>query len=358
MHESYQSSLSEQRRSELRAQRTARRKAKFRAQRRKRMLQAIPIFVLLVALGTLFFVRARQQRFQEDNSDPEVSAFVPKPQATVTNNPVPYHADCTADTIALSEEIDSLYAILIDLQNNTVLAEKSSDHPISPASMTKILTLLVAVEHMSNPNDTVTITREITDYCFTHDCSVVGYMVDDQPTVTELLYGTILPSGADAALALANYVAGSQEAFVDLMNKKLSELGISETAHFTNCVGLYDEKHICTVYDMAMILKAAMENDLCRKVLSTHSYPLTTTESRPESQTMSNLFLRRIEDHDQDLTVRTVGAKTGYVMQAGSCAASWGEDIQGNRYICVTGNAASSWRVIYDHVALYALCGS
>ena len=76
-------------------------------------------------------------------------------------------------------------------------------------------------------------------------------MVDETVPVRELFYGTILSSGADAALGLATYVAGSQEAFVALMNEKLEELGIADTAHFTNCVGLYDEAHKCTVSDMA-----------------------------------------------------------------------------------------------------------
>ena len=105
-------------------------------------------------------------------------------------------------------------------------------------------------------------------------------MVDETVPVRELFYGTILSSGADAALGLATYVAGSQEAFVALMNEKLEELGIADTAHFTNCVGLYDEAHKCTVSDMAVILEAAMDNDLCREVLGARTYetlPLRTT---------------------------------------------------------------------------------
>ena len=99
-----------------------------------------------------------------------------------------------------------------------------------------------------------------------------------------LFYGTILSSGADAALGLATYVAGSQEAFVALMNEKLEELGIADTAHFTNCVGLYDEAHKCTVSDMAVILEAAMDNDLCREVLGARTYETLPTADHPEGQ--------------------------------------------------------------------------
>ena len=181
----------------------------------------------------------------------------------------------------------------------------------------------------------------------------MGFELDEVVPVRELLYGTILPSGADAALALATYVAGSQEAFVELMNDKLEELGLSDTAHFTNCVGLYDEAHACTVTDMALILKAAMENDLCREVLSAHTYETAPTPQHPDGQVLSNWFLRRIEDKDQDLSVRAVAAKTGYVVQSGNCAASYAKSSDGHGYLCVTANAYSAWRAIYDHVELY-----
>ena len=132
--------------------------------------------------------------------------------------------------------------------------------------MTKLLTILVAAEHISEEqlDDTFTMTIDITDYSYVNDCSNVGFLVDEKVPVRDLFYGTILPSGGDAAVGLATYVAGSHEAFVDMMNEKLEELGISESAHFTNCVGLYDVNHYCTIYDMAIIMKAALQNELCR----------------------------------------------------------------------------------------------
>lgn len=110
----------------------------------------------------------------------------------------------------LGEELPSAHAIVIDLGSGTIVAEKDTDAVISPASMTKILTLLVAAEHLTNLNDTFAITIDITDYCYVNDCSVVGFEVGERVSVRELLYGTILPSGADAALGLAAYVAGSR----------------------------------------------------------------------------------------------------------------------------------------------------
>ena len=250
-----------------------------------------------------------------------------------------------------SEDVISENAVLIDVDKGEIIAKKAADATISPASMTKILTVLVAAEHVTDLDDTFTITRDITDYSFSNDCSIVGFDVDETVTVRDLMYGTILPSGADAGLALAQYVAGSHEAFVDMMNQKLEELGLSDSAHFTNCVGLYDENHYCTLTDMAMILKAAVENDLAREILSAHTYTTSATEQHPEGITISNWFLRRIEDKETNGEV--VCAKTGFVNQSGCCAASYSVSNSGGHYICVSANAWSSWRCIYDQVEIY-----
>lgn len=263
-----------------------------------------------------------------------------------------YTAKINEDTPYIaSENVLSTYAILLDLDTGEVVAQKDAKAVISPASMTKILTLLVAVEHIEDLDDTFTMTLDITDYAYVNDCSTAGFLENETVTVRDLMYGTILPSGGEAAAALAVYTAGSLDAFVDMMNDKLNELGLSGTAHFTNCVGLYDEDHHCSVYDMAMILKAAAENEVCREVLSAHTYTTSATEQHPEGIILSNWFLRRIEDKDTHGEV--ICAKTGFVDQSGSCGASYAISNSGGHYICVTGNAWSSWRCIYDHVAIY-----
>ncbi|MGN0384936.1 MAG: D-alanyl-D-alanine carboxypeptidase family protein [Lachnospiraceae bacterium] len=264
----------------------------------------------------------------------------------------PLQASVTDNTGGFPETVISENGILIDLEKEEIIAMKDPYAKISPASMTKILTILVAAEHIENLEDTFTITIGITDYSFSNDCSNVGFEVGEVVTIQDLFYGTILPSGADAALGLAIYTAGSHEAFVDMMNEKLEELGLSDTAHFTNCVGLYDKEHYCSVYDMAVILKAAYDNPLCRSVLSAHTYTTSATEEHPEGILLSNWFLRRIEDKDTHGEV--LCAKTGYVVQSKNCAASLAEDIAGRKYLCVTAGSTSSWRCIYDHVDIYA----
>ena len=268
--------------------------------------------------------------------------------------PVVYEFTETADTVGIySEEVISSHAILVNENTDTIIASKGAYERICPASMTKVLTVLVAAENITEEqlDDTFKMTLEITDYAYVNDCSAVGFLDEEQVPVRDLFYGTVLPSGGDAAVGLATYVAGSHEAFVDMMNAKLGELGLADSAHFTNCVGLYDENHYCTVYDMAIIMKAAMNNELCREVLSAHTYTTTPTEQHPEGITISNWFLRRIEDKDTGGLV--IGAKTGYVVQSKSCAVSYGTFAGETPYICVTAGSSSSWRCIYDQVEIY-----
>lgn len=272
-------------------------------------------------------------------------------QAQVLKEQKVYTAQTTDATTSVDDEVQSTNGIFIDLATGNILFDRDAHTRINPASMTKVLTVLVAAEHVTDWSDTFEITPEITNYSYVHDCSAVGFSNNEVVTVEDLFYGTVLCSGGDAALGLATYVAGSQEAFVDMMNEKLKELGLSDTAHFTNCVGLYDENHYCTVYDIAMILEAAIDQPQCREVLSTKKYTTSSTPEHPEGIQISNWFLRRIEDKDTGGEV--ICGKTGFVAQSGSCAVSYGVDESGKEYICATVNAHSGWRCIYDHVELY-----
>ncbi|MBO4337662.1 MAG: D-alanyl-D-alanine carboxypeptidase [Lachnospiraceae bacterium] len=261
------------------------------------------------------------------------------------------HTDDT--TGGFSGEVISEYGVLMDDETGTVVAQRNGNTRISPASMTKVLTVLVAAENLPDPDleKKVPITIEVTDFAYRNDCSAVGFSRDEQVTIRDLFYGTILPSGGDAAYALSCYVAGSMDEFADLMNEKLKSLGIADSAHFTNSVGLYDEDHYCTIYDMAIIMDAAMRNEFVREVLSAHTYTTSSTPEHPEGITISNWFLRRIEDKDCGGFV--VGAKTGFVVQSRNCAVSYATGPDGHPYICATGASTSGWKCIYDHVRIY-----
>ena len=348
------------------------------------------------------------QESSSDETEKEITLEDIYPAITLT--PVEGSLNATQpDTAnpAETQQITSKYMVLIDLSDDSIVAKRDSDIVINPASMTKILTVLTAADMIENLDDTYVITQEDISYAYAHDCSAVGFLEGETVTVRDLVYGTIVCSGADAAMGLANYCSGSQEAFVEKMNEKVEELGLSATAHFTNVVGIYDENLHCTMEDMAVILSTAIQNDLCRDVLSTRIYTTTpdpsllpdkaevkstetgtandvpaaneasgeagtddgqilntetgeTTEDEiPESLLLvgttgieiSNWFMRRIEDKQTGGEV--LGAKTGYVGNAGFCAASYYKSASGKEYVCVTGDTYSSWRCIYDHVGIY-----
>lgn len=263
----------------------------------------------------------------------------------------PLTASATEATITLGEGMFSRNVVFINASEGTVLAQKDAWTRIPPASMTKILTVLVAAEHVADFEDTFTMTQTAADYGYLNDCTSIGFVAGEEVAVRDLFYGTVLKSGADAAVGLAEYTAGSHEAFVALMNEKLEQLGLSDTAHFTNCVGAYDSSHYCTVYDMAVIMKAAYDNPFCREVLSAHTYTTGSTPQHPEGIAISNWFLRRIEDKDTHEEV--LCAKTGYVTESEHCAASLLVGGDGTVYICATVHAPSVWRCIEDHTALY-----
>ncbi len=303
-------------------------------------LEIQPIASIVLPDESYLSTAAKIAAETEEESEPEEESPV-------------YQFISTEDTVTItSGEVISTNAILVDENADVIIASKGAKERIYPASMTKVLTVLVAAEQIAEEDldDTFTMTLEITDYAYVNDCSAVGFLDGEEIPVRDLFYGTILPSGGDAALGLATYIAGSHEAFVELMNAKLEELGLSDSAHFTNCVGLYDDNHYCTVYDMSVIMKAAMQNELCREILSAHTYTTTPTEQHPDGIDISNWFLRKIED--KDMGGEVLCGKTGYVVQSRNCAVSY-SNISGTPYICVTTGAHSNWRCIYDHVEIY-----
>ena len=323
-------------------------------------LPAIAILVLII-LSISMIVKSSKDEEEAVSDAPNISiekTEEEQPEEEIIQTPVVsdavYSANETASTTGLPSAVVSGYGILVDLADNSILSQRNPHTRISPASMTKILTVLVAAEHITPDqlDDKVTITVEFTDYSYGNDLSAVGFAENEEVTVRDLFYGTILPSGGDAAIALAHYVAGSEEAFVELMNEKLKDLKLSDSTHFTNVAGMYDDEHYSTIYDIAMIMHAAIDNEICRVVLNAHTYTTTATEQHPEGITISNWFLRRIEDKDCGLTVEC--AKTGFVVQSRNCAASFADDASGHGYICVTADSSSSWRCIYDHVAIYS----
>ena len=265
-------------------------------------------------------------------------------------------AQSTEATRVLDLELYSSSAVLVDVQSRTVLAEKAPDAKIYPASMTKVMTALVACEQITDWDATFTMTQAIIDPLFLSDATMAGFVNGEEVSMTDLVYGALLPSGAEATEALAQTIAGSTEGFVALMNEKAAELGLTNT-HFVNDSGLHDENHYTTVREMAVILEAAMANERCRAALSAVSYTSAPTTQNPEGVAMINKFLYRIGQYKLGDAV-VEGAKTGFTSQAMNCCASFGIAANGKPVVCVTAHAWTGDFCVEDHVALYTTyCG-
>ena len=253
---------------------------------------------------------------------------------------------------AFGDEYDVKNAVLIDVDSNTIVADKNSSARMYPASLTKVMTLIVAVENTPDLNEKVEITNEIVAEMIDSLASRAGYEAGETPSMLDALYGMILTSGGDATLSIANHVAGSETAFVELMNNKAQEMGLKST-HFTNTVGLHDDNHYSTAQDMALILEYAMKNDVCRKILSTAEYTSEVSSMREEPLVFESTVFARMYG-DEMPNVKVLGGKTGFTDQAGNCVETFAV-INGKTYILVLCGATTRWNTIYNTLSAYSV---
>jgi len=249
----------------------------------------------------------------------------------------------------LVQDLSSTYAIVIDAETSEVLGAKNADEKMYPASMTKMLTAIVAIESLPDLNQQITITDKMLEGLFNADASVAGFIVGDRPTVEDLLYGIALPSGADATNAVAYTISGSLEAFAEKMNAKAQEIGMT-SSHFVNPHGLHDENHYSTARDIAKLLQYCLKNETFRTVFSAKNYVTSSLVSYPAGITMSDHVQTKSEAMGVDLP-NYIGGKTGYTGEAGYCLAAWSSANE-RTYITVTAHSEEYLGYIPDTAAL------
>ncbi|MBR4210432.1 MAG: D-alanyl-D-alanine carboxypeptidase [Lachnospiraceae bacterium] len=206
-------------------------------------------------------------------------------------------------------------ACLIDAHTGTVLYAKNAEEKLYPASTTKVMTALLVLENCDNLQDLVTFSNAAVNG-ISADSSRIGARVGEQLTVLECMYGLLLRSGNDVAVALAEYVAGSESAFVKMMNDKAVELGCTNT-HFMNSHGLTHPDHYTTAYDLALIMKAAVQKELFCIVGSTYSYQVKSTNLRPDGLDPWYMSNRMINSYAAEYYSAVVCGKTGFTDEAG-----------------------------------------
>ncbi len=197
-------------------------------------------------------------------------------------------------------------AIIYDLTDDEILYAKESNKKSSIASLTKIMTTITAIENIKDFNSYVTYTDQMSSLV-RWDASVAGLKVGNQVTYNDLLYASILPSGADATTALAISTSGSIDNFVRKMNDTASKIGMTNT-HFVNVTGLDAEEHYSTAEDILKLLKYSLKNEKFKAIYTTKTYTLST-----------RLFVRSTLFSYNGNTDRIIGSKTGFTLDAGRC---------------------------------------
>lgn len=211
--------------------------------------------------------------------------------------------------------LQSPYSILYNLNEDTILFENNSEEEIPIASLTKIMTTLVAIEHIPSLEDMVTLTPNVFYGLVEANASVADFKIGQKVTYLDLLYGAMLPSGADATRALAIFLSGSEENFVVWMNEKAQALGLQHT-HYVNTTGLDIDNHYSTVKDVATLLKEALKNETFKKIFMTKEYTVSDGTLHFKST-----VLKTEEKYNLQTSI-IEGAKTGFTDNAGSCLAS------------------------------------
>ena len=235
-----------------------------------------------------------------------------------------------ADDLSITGES----AILIDGDTGQILYEKDPHKLLYPASTTKIMTGILAIE-LGNPEDVITIDEEVVDRT---DGSHIALEPGEQLTLHDLLRALLIQSANDSAVAIAKYISGSVESFVDLMNKKAKEVGALNT-HFNNPNGLPDESHQTTAYDLAMMAKYAMKNDTFRSIVKNYTYtiPKTNKKDEPRHLQSNNRLLysnEKIDVSGKLVPIKydgIIGIKTGFTNAAQQCLVA--SAVRNGRYL-------------------------
>ena len=219
------------------------------------------------------------------------------------------------NTNALEFDLNSNHAILYNLNDSSVLYEKNSTDITNIASLTKIMTGIVAIENIDNLDEKVKLTNA--DFKGLREANLVtaGFKVGEEVTYRDLLYGLMLPSGADAAQALTRLVAGSIDNYINLMNQKALDLGLKNT-HFINPTGLDAEGHYSTVEDIGILFQYAIKNEEFLNIIKTKKYTISNGRI-----TLISTIERAKQRYGLNMDY-ILGGKTGTTGDAGYCLAT------------------------------------
>ncbi len=312
--------------------------SKKRRKQRKRNRMILRCASVFVCAGGLAF--GGWKVVQMLDADSIKGVFISQPAATATPQPTatPEPTPEPKPTAALApEQINSNYALLMRAKTGEILWNKGNpSDKVWPASITKVLSALVALEHIEDLNQTFVMPLNIYQPLFDQNASMAGFWSGESPTMKDLLYGTMLPSGAEAVTALAVATAGDETTFVQWMNDKAAALGM-KNSHFANVWGIYQEDHYSTPEDLILLMQTALQNETLKTIMSTAQYTTAPLAAHADGVTMEHSVLKN------PLTMQAEGfvlegGKTGFTDEAGLCLASFAEK-GGEEFVLVTTGA-------------------
>ena len=259
-----------------------------------------------------------------------------------------YISTRSSSVASISDACDVDNVILVDLDSYQSVAEKKADTRIYPASMTKVMSLLVACENLKSLKTKLKVSKAALDYAYRMEGSLFGVQQGDTLTTQDLLYLTSYYSDTVAVIMLAEHIAGSEAGFVQLMNKKAQSLGLSNT-NFDNCTGLHSDNNYTTCREMAAIMAYALENPLCAELLTNTNLYKFSTDSGSYTLWSPSWYRDRLSAQPKLSTVTVKGGKTGYIDESGYCLVSYAIGTNsGRKYIqVVVGDTKKSDNVKY-----------
>lgn len=226
----------------------------------------------------------------------------------------------------------SQYIYVMERDTENVIYEKRAKRKAYPASLVKMMTTIVALEHINELSALAPVDKETYQEMIEENASMAGFVGKEAVSYRDLLYATILASGGEAANSLAIHVAGSVEAFVQMMNDKAEEIGMHDT-QFMNPEGLHHRKQYTTAYDMAQLLDYALNNIDFKAIFTKESFRTSATADHPEGILLESTVLTALHQVDQE-GFNIIGGKSGTTSKSGQSWASLGV-VDGREYICI-----------------------
>ncbi len=286
------------------------------------------LWVLLLILAVVVVYKLM------DSSDGQ--SLLKRVDGNQSNSVLSLRASTDSAVSISSDNLHSPNAILVRLNDHTILMQKKSEQKIYPASLTKIMTATVAIENLHDLQKKIELSPSMFQRLNKENASMAGFQPNEKVKAIDLLYGMMLPSGAECCIGLADNIAGSEQAFVDKMNQKAESLGMSNT-HFTNATGLQDQNHYTTVKDLSILLSYALKNSTFQEIFTTSRHSTASTNKHPDGITFKSTLFKNIGNSTLK-SGNILGGKTGFTDEAGLCLASFAQ-VNGKEYILVTAGA-------------------